>query len=128
MEIFRLNGELWIICGGRDFNDSAMFNDAMYEIIHLRGCPNRVIAGGARGVDKLAFEWVTRLAIPSFEVYADWNTRDKAPATIRYQNMLERRPQAVIAFPGGRGIADMVARARRAGVDVIEVQTKGMGR
>jgi hypothetical protein len=29
---------------------------------------------------------------------------------------------AVIAFPGRRGTADMVSRARRAGVEVIEVK------
>ena len=33
----------------------------------------------------------------------------------------EGRPDLVIAFPGGRGTADLVARARRAGVEVMEV-------
>jgi UDP-N-acetylmuramoylalanine-D-glutamate ligase len=35
--------------------------------------------------------------------------------------MLEReKPDLVVAFPGGRGTADMVAKARAAGVEVLE--------
>ena len=32
----------------------------------------------------------------------------------------ERRPDLVVAFPGGRGTADMVGRARSAGIEVID--------
>jgi hypothetical protein len=32
----------------------------------------------------------------------------------------EGRPGGVVAFPGGRGITDMMTRARLAGVEVIE--------
>jgi hypothetical protein len=31
------------------------------------------------------------------------------------------KPELVVAFPGGRGTADMMRRAREAGVEVIEV-------
>jgi hypothetical protein len=34
----------------------------------------------------------------------------------------EGRPTLVVAFPDGRGTADMVRRARGAGVEVIEVK------
>jgi hypothetical protein len=33
----------------------------------------------------------------------------------------EGKPDLVIAFPGGRGTADMVKKARRAGVEVVEI-------
>jgi ABC-type sugar transport system substrate-binding protein len=33
----------------------------------------------------------------------------------------EGKPDIVVAFPGGTGTADMVRRARKAGVVVIEV-------
>jgi len=36
--------------------------------------------------------------------------------------MLEHNPQLVVAFPGGRGTADMVRRSREAGVDVAEIK------
>ena len=33
----------------------------------------------------------------------------------------EGKPDLVIAFPGGKGTADMARRAREAGIEVIEV-------
>jgi predicted Rossmann-fold nucleotide-binding protein len=35
--------------------------------------------------------------------------------------MMEWKPDLVVAFPGGSGTADMVSRARGAGIEVIEV-------
>jgi hypothetical protein len=34
----------------------------------------------------------------------------------------EGKPQLVVAFPGGRGTADMIGRARAAGVPVVEAR------
>jgi hypothetical protein len=34
--------------------------------------------------------------------------------------MIEWRPDLLVAFAGGKGTADMVRRARAAGVEVIE--------
>ena len=39
----------------------------------------------------------------------------------RNRRMLDRRPDLVLAFAGGRGTADMVRQARASGVRVIEV-------
>ena len=120
-----LNGETWIICGGRDFSDSAMFDDAMSEIMQLRGCPSRIVEGGANGADKLAFYWATRMAVPVVELYADWDTHGRAAGPIRNQKMLDdHHPKALVAFPGGKGTTDMIARARKAGIDVIEVRPR----
>jgi len=56
---------------------------------------------------------------------ADWHLHGKAAGPKRNQRMLDHgRPKRVIAFPGGKGTADMVDRARVAGVDVIEVRGK----
>lgn len=33
----------------------------------------------------------------------------------------EGKPSLVVAFPGGEGTADMVRKARAAGVEVVEV-------
>lgn len=46
-------------------------------------------------------------------------TNGKAAGPIRNQRMLdEGKPDLVVAFPGGRGTADMVRRAKAAGVPV----------
>jgi hypothetical protein len=48
----------------------------------------------------------------------------KAAGSIRNQRMLdaEKHIDVVVAFPGGRGTADMVRRARAAGIHVLEIK------
>lgn len=125
-----INGETWAICGGRSFSDRSMFDSAMLDITQLRGCPSRIIEGGARGADYMAFEWATRMAVPVVEVYANWDAHGKAAGPIRNQKIIDaHRPAVLIAFPGGNGTADMVNRARTAGIDVIEIKAaKAEGR
>lgn len=40
----------------------------------------------------------------------------------RIEGDKEAKPDLVIAFPGGRGTADMVRRARAAGIEVREIK------
>ena len=72
-----------------------------------------VIHGGARGADDLARQWgEISVGIEGVEFRADWTAHGKAAGMIRNQRMLdEGRPDLVVAFPGGRGTADMVRRA-----------------
>jgi hypothetical protein len=82
-----------------------------------------LIHGGARGADSLAAEWAMANGIPVLEYPVtpeDWRTIGKAAGPMRNQRMLdEGKPDLVVAFPGGSGTADMVRRAQRAGVKVI---------
>ena len=124
-EIVLQNGETWLVCGGRDFGDKAMFDSAMRDLMRLRGCPHQIVHGAARGADSLADIWAFKMAIPVIRCRADWQTHGKAAGPIRNQEMLKRHnPKLVVAFPGGRGTADMVEWARKAGVDVAEIRVK----
>jgi len=117
------NGETWLICGGRNFSDACMFGEAMNEIIQLRGCPTRVIHGGAQGADFFAGNWAREMAIECVSVPADWKTHGKAAGPLRNARMLnDYQPKFVVAFPGGKGTADMVRRAREAEIGVAEVK------
>jgi UDP-N-acetylmuramoylalanine-D-glutamate ligase len=61
-----------------------------------------------------------RIPVETYE--ADWDTHGKAAGPIRNKRMLdEGKPDLVVAFPGGRGTANMISQARKAGVEVIEV-------
>lgn len=75
------------------------------------------------GADTLAGDWAHGFLIPVRSFPADWEERHgKRAGPIRNQMMLEEgRPDLVVAFPGGTGTADMVRRAREAGVEVMEV-------
>lgn len=108
-----------LVCGGRDFDDMAM----MLIVLGQLGPADTIIHGGARGADTMADQLSHSLGC-KLEVYAaDWNAHGKAAGYIRNQQMLdEGKPDMVIAFPGGRGTADMVKRAKKAGVPVTEVK------
>jgi hypothetical protein len=117
-----INGQSWIICGGRDFTDQGMFDSAMSDLIQLKGMPARVIEGGALGADTMAREWAKRHSLKVQTCEAFWHIYGRSAGVIRNQGMLRLNPHLVVAFPGGRGTADMVRRSRNAGVDVAEIK------
>ena len=119
-----INGQTWLICGGRDFFDWEMFSSAMSDLVRLRGIPRKVLHGGASGADRLADYWGEKHALEIETRPANWKKHGRAAGPIRNQEMIERKPDLVVAFPGGRGTADMVERARNAGVDVAEIKQK----
>lgn len=86
--------------------------------------PTLVIHGGAAGADSLAGAVAAEMHIPTIVFPADWRAHGKSAGPKRNQQMLvEGRPDAVLAFPGGRGTADMVNRAKTAKIRVVEVET-----
>ena len=126
MVIVPTNGQTWLVCGGRDFVDQEMFDSAMSDLLALKGCPRKIVHGGARGADAMAGEWAARHGLEIAAVPADWQRHGYIAGSIRNQRMLaEHSPHLVVAFPGGRGTANMVQKARAAGVDVAEIKTKG---
>ena len=124
IDVIHTNYQRWLICGGRNFANQEMFDSAMGDLIRLKGLPEAVIQGGAKGADLMAKNWATkRFALRVVTEKADWNKHGKAAGPIRNQAMIDTyHPHLVIAFPGGRGTADMVTRARDAGVDVAEIK------
>lgn len=114
-----------LVCGGRDYSDTSAVWGSL-DALRQRHPPETlwVIQGGATGADALALEWArmqaTRIA-GSVTIYADWKSLGKAAGPIRNQRLIdEGKPDIVMAFPGGKGTADMVRRAKAAGLPVVE--------
>ena len=109
-----------LVCGGRDFCDGSKFVSAMRS---LRLKPeDTIIHGDAPGADWMANSWAREYDIGVRAFPADWKRHGKAAGPMRNKQMLdEGMPDLVVAFPGGRGTADMVRQARAAGVRVIEI-------
>ena len=108
-----------LVCGGRDFDDGYVLECTLNR---LKIPPTHIIEGGASGADHLAALWAGFHSVPHTTFQADWKAHGRAAGPIRNQQMIdEGKPDLVIAFPGGKGTADMVRKARAAGVDVIEV-------
>lgn len=108
-----------LVCGGRTFSDA---ESVAAELESYSGSITALINGGAKGADAHALAWAAMRDVPIELYMPDWNRHDRSAGPIRNQRMIdEGKPDLVIAFPGGRGTADMVGRARKAGIEVREV-------
>jgi SLOG family YspA-like protein len=126
-----------LVCGGRGLDREEVHHDL--ERVAIEHFPRtatdqygnylfevEIIAGGAPGADHAAIDWAIVNWCPFKEFHANWQKHGKAAGPIRNQQMLdEGKPDLVVAFPGGRGTADMVRRSKEAGVKVIEVSVNG---
>lgn len=105
-----------LVCGGRTFDDWRLLRDTLQQIR-----PALIINGGASGADQLATRWAHHDKVPVCEFPANWRFAGRAAGPLRNQAMIDfAKPDLVVAFPGGRGTADMVRRAREAGITVVE--------
>lgn len=122
-----------LVCGGRTFDDRKLFVETLEPIRKSQrwgydpcGKSDKdhleIISGGANGADTLAIRYAKAFGLPLHVFEADWDAHSSFAGPTRNKRMLdEGKPDLVVAFPGGRGTADMVKKARKAGVKVIEV-------
>lgn len=113
-----------IVCGGRDYQDRERVFSTLDEI-HAETPITMLIQGGAKGADDLAFRWGMHVKGGHMElltVHAEWEKYGRRAGPIRNAQMLEEKPDLVIAFPGGRGTANMIRQTLDAGVRLIEVK------
>lgn len=108
--------EVTLVCGGRDFNNeelifSTLDNLAISCIVH----------GGAGGADSIAGKWSIARSVPEIIVPAKWNM-GKSAGVVRNGWMIKFiKIDHVVAFPGGRGTANMINISKKAGIRVTVV-------
>ena len=107
-----------LICGGRDWTDYGFIEhtlDAIHELRHFTS----IIHGGALGADYLAGIWGKDRKIPIVVFPANWSKYDTKAGPIRNQQMIDDgKPDLCVAFPGGRGTNDMIARCKQNKIEV----------
>ena len=111
-----------LVCGGRNYDGDKAWGHVkeVLDGIHCRRMLTAIIEGGASGADSLARTWAYMNRVACITVPADWAEHGKAAGPIRNQQMIDlHKPDVVVAFPGGRGTADMVRRAVAARIGVI---------
>jgi len=115
-----------LVCGGRDYDNKQKVFDTLDTV--CRKYPIcEIITGDAKGADTLARKWVdhtnfnwgfTHTALRVY--FADWKLHGKSAGPKRNKKMLEHlvnlpwdigHISALIAFPGGRGTANMISQA-----------------
>jgi hypothetical protein len=103
-----------LVCGGR-YHDNPQL---VYRTLSMLR-PNKIVTGGANGVDMFAEAWADKLGVEK-EVYpANWAKWGNAAGPIRNKYMLlKENPDLVLAFEGGRGTANMIETAEKYGYEV----------
>lgn len=119
-----------LVCGGRDFSDQIL----LFKTLDSLPRPILVIEGGQRkfdpilkrtigGADFWAMCWAQARGIEYVTENAEWRRLGRAAGAARNALMLKKyKPNLVVAFPGGRGTANMVRLATEAGVRVMMVE------
>ena len=109
-----------LVCGGRDYRDHGRVKQVLDALDPRPSC---VLHGNAQGADFCGALWARRSGVLDFPFPAEWHLYGPGAGYVRNKRMLiHARPDLVIAFPGGRGTANMIDIARRAGVEVRVVK------
>ena len=111
------------VCGGRDYQNRQRVREVLAGLSARIQDPRLVVVTGvARGADWLAREVAIEIGHDVVDVPALWNLYGKAAGSIRNDVIAALPLRYLVAFPGGAGTADMVRKARKAGIEVIEVR------
>lgn len=111
-----------LVCGGRKFK-SPMLLDRVLSKLHAKRHFSLVIHGAASGADTLAGLWAKANGIPVLSFPADWTRYSNRAGPLRNQQMIdEGKPDLVVAFRGNVGTSDMIRRAKRARIEIIQPQ------
>jgi len=106
-----------LVCGGRDFRDRKLLN-ATLDAMEI----DCIVHGGADGADNLAGEWAIARKLPEIIIPAQWNGFGKSAGPVRNGWMLKfTRVNHVVAFPGGRGTANMIQQTEKAGIQLTVI-------
>jgi hypothetical protein len=119
-----------LVTGSRGWKDAIKILATLTEfdkmLNHGPGCDcptPELIHGGARGADEIAGRAASRLKWKVRVVRADWDKHGKAAGAIRNNEMLDMKPDAVIAFWDGKssGTKQCFEEAQKRGIPVTLV-------
>lgn len=126
-----------LVCGGRDYHNFTLIYKTLDDL-DSGSLIEVVIHGNASGADTCGSLWALLHHKQALPYPAKWDDLHVAGAIVRKgqyglynvvagfqrnQQMIdEGKPDLVVAFPGGKGTADMVNRAHQAKIEVMEVK------
>ena len=108
-----------LVCGGRSYYDVRR----VYDVLDGLAGVDCIIDGSAAGADTIAASWAVELGRENLRFPADWKRFGNRAGPIRNKRMItEGKPDLVIAFPGGKGTANMIKQAKEHGIEVREIE------
>ncbi len=129
-----------LVCGGRDYKDRDHIWNTLCEI-DAETPITVVIHGCATGADDEGMIWAQACGKKHAPFAAAWDDLSHPDALIRTRRdgsrydakagprrnarmIAEGKPDLVVAFPGGDGTADMVRKARAAGIPIRQIEPR----
>jgi hypothetical protein len=110
-----------VVFGGRNFCNERLAFKAL-DILHKKYKFTCVIDGCAKGADTLGYRWAKRRGVPTERYPANWAKFGLSAGPIRNRQMIdEGKPDIGVAFPGGKGTANMKEQMKRAGIRVYNI-------
>jgi hypothetical protein len=117
-----------LVCGSRDYLTTTNIGRRIDEL----PAGSVILHGAARGADSIAAIYAACLGYRVISFPADWKTNGRKAGVIRNLQMLDERPDLVIAFWDGssRGTKHTIDEARKRGipVEVITDASRPSGR
>lgn len=120
-----------LVCGGRTYGQNSDGSENTKESWYLYDILEEyysihsdltIIQGGARGADSLAKNWAVYREVLYLEFPAEWGKYGLSAGMIRNTRMLdEGHPDLILAFPGGRGTANMIKQGKNRNIPVRQL-------
>lgn len=113
-----------MITGSRDWEDVPTISQALYNAFVELGADNetRLLSGGCpTGADRIAEDiWENELGLVVDQFPALWKEYGNAAGPIRNKQMVDTKPDIVLAFPKGesKGTRGTIRIAESAGLDI----------
>lgn len=110
---------LVLVCGGRDFDRRDLLYQTLDKVLSKYGDRLVIVTGACpTGADNLAEGWAKEREVPYIGHPAKWTAHGRPGGHIRNKRMRDQwKPQACIAFKGGKGTEGMIALMREIGVE-----------
>ena len=104
------------VTGDRDFADRELLFGEL-DRVHAAGPITSLILGDARGAERLSGEWAAARRVPVLR-----EACDDLVAVERLNRLLDRKPDLIIACPGGSDTDNLMDLAFNAGIEVHRLQ------
>jgi hypothetical protein len=112
-----------LACGSREWRDAGVIRLALMMEPRQHGWPEAqpitVVHGGARGADEIAGDQALDLGYYIRVFPAKWDEHGKRAGILRNLEMLDEKPDLVLAFGVGRGTDHTCSEALKRGIEVV---------
>jgi len=107
-----------LVCGGRDFN-AMQYIFAVLDNLHNQHRIVSIVHGCVTGTDKWASCWACINKIKEERFPANWQMYGKRAGPMRNLQMIQTKPDLVVAFPGGTGMENLIKIATNHNIKVL---------